>query len=400
MTESFDDLVDVAWHAFAAELASRLGVLQRPHSVGLTPADGPNRSLVVFTVMGSGRVRATLGQHLPSAAGHVDDLARELPVRRDDRNEGWRKVRRRWVTESGRRDLPLLVARVVRVLRDILDVPHPSFITVADSAGPPSPPEPHRPPASVPAEGDQACHTTPAIMITDNGYLLGWAQQVLSMELGQQLAVGGRGMIALPATDALPSRAYVPDSGHRVMFVATLTHRLTDPMLLATLIGRYSERFQSISFCHSNGHVYAMRTVECTVFHPDNLVAVLTEWRTFVSEVGEELFTLMNPGGPGAHDCPDSDIPVGLQTLIDLYHDGDLTPHRIVHLTNGKVDKLRQYRAVCGELIEGCQLGGDDARERNAPFDEIAMYRRMTADLRTLSSMLDQAILLVQRSAG
>ncbi|MGW0039265.1 TY-Chap domain-containing protein [Gordonia sp. NPDC003376] len=400
MAESFDDLVDVAWHAFAAELTSRLGILRRAHVLGLTPEDRPNRRLMVFTVMGSGKVRATLGQNLPSATGAVDDQMRELSACWDDLGEGWRKVRRRWVTESGRRDLTLLVARVVRVLRDILDVPHPSFIAVTDSAAPPLPPEPDSPPTPSLTDSDETCSTTPAIVITDNGCLLGWAQQVLSMELGQQLAIGGRGMIALPATDALPSRAYVPDAGHRVVFVATLTHRLTDTTLLATLLTRYSERFQGVSFCHSNGHVYAMRAVECTVFHPNNLVTVLAEWRTFVAEVGDELFTLMNPGGPGAHDCPDSDIPIGLQTLIDLFHDGDLTAHRIVHLTNGKVDKLRHYRAVCGELIEGCQHGGEDARERNAPFDEIAMYRRMAADLRTLSSMLDHAIVLVQRSAG
>ena len=139
-------------------------------------------------------------------------------------------------------------------------------------------------------------------------------------------------------------------------------------------------------------HVYAQRVVDAAVFHPHNLDAALRTWRRFLNNEAGELIDALNSGGPGAHACAQSSVPVGLQTLFDLGFSEALTPERVLHLTNGKVGRLTDYLRVCRELLANATVLAAESRIRGAAPEEIELHTDTVDFYRQFCLLLEQAI--------
>ncbi|MBY4573281.1 hypothetical protein ACN94_06720 [Gordonia paraffinivorans] len=214
--------------------------------------------------------------------------------------------------------------------------------------------------------------------------------------MGRFLKVGSDGTIRLPSRSDLLHRAYVPGRGPRVVFSITLTHRLLDPGLLGRIIAEHSATWPHITVLASDEHVYAQRVVECAVFNRVNIGTAYAEWSQFVDEQAPLLMELLNPGGHGAHSCRSSVIPVGLQTLVELDNTGPrLTPERVVHLTNCKVDRLRDYLRACNDLAEQYAAEARDLEAVGAERHEVEVEEAAARYFASFADLLGEAIALI-----
>ncbi len=419
---NFDDAIDESWREFVTDLAMRLGDLSYGGfnflELGASLPDKDFRVLVRFEASKSRGVRCSIPSDLVRTlrtVGTPAELAQEITDRHRRFSEmGWRYLTRKheWVIDAGRKRHRMVAAQVVELLRDLWNIPHPTFLTLRDPSGsvtpfeiPPQPdmeqrrhlsavPDLSIPPTEPQAEPDP---TTLAIRVSDCCHLAELVLSWLSATTQRELTMADHGMIDLPLTDALPTRVFVPQAERRVVFTATVCHRLSDSSALATVVKTYSHLFRGITYIVSSDHVYAQLSVDCLVFHPDNMEATLARWRHFVNEIGEAVVRVLNPGGPGAHECAHSTMPVGMQTLLDIFARGELSPEKAAHLANRKVDRLRGYRTFCETMVLDWAGKHRQALAQHAPAEEIDLCAEMTADLRRFADLLDNAISLVTR---
>lgn len=406
----FEPSSDDAWEGYAARLAGRLTGLQRNEFVEIARTDtGTFRSLMEFRVTGSGRVRCSIG----GQAFPIADVATIRKRREALEKMGWRYLPRKWVyvRDVGRSALDDLTALVSRTLRETCGISQPSQLTTHDPFLPADEPpvdvpneRPPRPLAAVTgvnapadAESDNEPPATEiGIIPCCADGLLDLAYTVVSTDLQRDVAVAD-GLIELPHIDFAPSRIFVTDEGLKLVFTTTLTHRLIDPALLGRFIIEHSAVWQDISFTVNHDHVYAQRVVDCAVFHPRIVSSALTDWRHFLNEAGPSMIRQLNPGPPGSHDCNHNGLPVGLQTLVEMHLADPLTPDRIVHLTNGKVERLREYLAAAETTAADWNASASTDRP-GQPDDEIELYDNMFRLFDAMSGLLRQAIELASRS--
>ncbi len=421
-THGFDDLIENAWREFAANVASRVPDLGRKEFLEIARQDGQRyRVLLVFTRTDSGKVRCTLdGTALPWTG-----RAEWIRIRGRLAQLGWRFLPRKGqhIAESSPRDASAVADIAVTTLREIFDVAHPVFVTVNDPFGQPAdqvhidatgaaterqltvvPQVPDRdvePPADEQYSGEMrelaaAMDTlpeciAPGFVVSGVDELLDITQNVLARHFGWQVSVVN-GCIELPALDAVPCTIVGSDVGPSLVFTTTLTHRLLDPALLGTLTAEYSSRWSGITFVVHDQHVYAQRVVDAAVFHPHNLDAALRTWRRFLNNEAGELIDALNSGGPGAHTCQQSSVPVGLQTLFELGFSEALTPERVLHLTNGKVARLTDYLRVCRELLTNAKVLAAESRICGGSPEEIELHTDTSDFYRKFCLLLEQAI--------
>ncbi|OBC04728.1 MULTISPECIES: TY-Chap domain-containing protein [unclassified Gordonia (in: high G+C Gram-positive bacteria)] len=421
-TDGFDDLIENAWREFAATVTSRVPDLGRKEFLEIARQDGQRyRVLLVFTKTGSGKVRCTLdGTALPWAG-----RAEWIRIRGRLAQLGWRFLPRKGqhIAESGQRDASTVADIAVSTLREIFDVAHPVFVTVNNPFGTHSDAGqvdetaaaterqltvvPQAPDRNVEPPTDE--HYTaemremaaamdalpeciaPGFVISGVDELLEVTRSVLARHFGWQVSVVN-GCIELPVLDAVPCTIVGSDVGPSLVLTTTLTHRLLDPALLGTLTAEYSSRWSGITFVVHDQHVYAQRVVDAAVFHPHNLDAALRTWRRFLNNEAGELIDALNSGGPGAHTCTQSSVPVGLQTLFELGFSEALTPERVLHLTNGKVGRLTDYLRVCRELLANATVLAAESRIRGAASEEIELHTDTVDFYRQFCLLLEQAI--------
>lgn len=376
-TSSFDDLIDDAWSEFSATLLPQLGDLEPGQFVEIARQDGLTyRPLIVITITGSGRIRCTISGSALPIGGRREWIA----IRRDLADLGWRYLPRKdqHIAESGKRSLATLSTLACRTLRELWGFAHPSFVTihnpfrrVPDLPRPgtipgrrlsavPDPASPKSPPLS----------DAPGIIVpTDDDHLLHLARDLVADDLRQHLTIQDGWIEVMPSDlDSPPWGIFATPHGPSLEFVTTLTHRLTDPGLLGGLIVEHSAAWPEIAFTVSDDHVYARRIFDGAVFHPDNLALALCTWLRFLREAAFDIVDALNAGGPGAHTCAHSTIPVGLQTLFEIDTSTGLTPERIVHLTNAKIDRLVEYLDVCRALAQ------EAARSSTTHHPVVAFY--------------------------
>lgn len=147
VTTDCDAVADDAWKVWGDNLIRRLPDMQRKEFVEIA-IDNPDRyrTLVTFTLTGSGRIRCTI----EGAAIAWTGRDQWLQTQADLAALGWRRLERKHETicEAGRRKIGDLVAIVVRSLREVWGLHHPSILTVHDPfVGRHTPP----PPAPIPA---------------------------------------------------------------------------------------------------------------------------------------------------------------------------------------------------------------------------------------------------------
>ena len=337
------------WSAFEHDLLEILADLPADTSMDV----GLSRLLSAepfasFTLTPAGLIRCTTGCELPIPT--LDHRPAEALMRAS----GWRHLATsdRFMLEATREELPDLVDTFIETLSDIwyfdspselaIHTPRPIANALADYCDALDP----FPPTDLPVPDDRAIT---AACPMDDCELADLVVSALSRMLDHPLTIDDQHCVTLPALGAHQTQVYVANS--RILFAVTITHRLTDHDLLGAVIAEESDRCRHISFIVTSDHVYAQRTVEAIVFHPANLVQALDEWQHFLVSIVPTLHERLNPGGPGAHACSHSRIPIGLQTLMELDADGPgLTPERVLHLTNRKADKLRGYLSVCSEM--------------------------------------------------
>ncbi|MEP9393137.1 hypothetical protein ABLE94_12885 [Gordonia sp. VNK1] len=425
-TSGYDALVEQAWEEFAATLRVRFAELERGQSIEFALSDATKwRTLIEVTVTGSKRVRAGIGSPAFQPMLPLNAIANRL---RETGAGEWKKIRHQVVYEVGRRTIDDLIAQIIAALRGLWDLPHPSFVTVHDPFGPrdaPAPPPavpdaPKRHLSSVPdlpsaqpehghadahdnagpLDDECSCPTTTAIRITAPDQLITLARDVLSALVHRELEIDDHEMIELPLTDEIASRVVVCEAGPRLEFVATLGHRIPPAAVLAQLVTDYSARLSHVTLVIDNGHLFARYSLECAVFHPDNLQAAWQLWMDFVNSVGRDIVSLLNGGGPGTHECAHSSVPIGMQTLLRIFIEDGLSAERTAHLVSGKVDRLREYAAVCAEMIEEWRTRENESRNRHAPVEDVQLCATMAADLTIFATVLTEAILLLERPTG
>lgn len=403
----FESTPDDMWRAYTARLAGRLASLQRNQFIEIARTDtGTFRSLMEFRVLGSGRVRCSIG----GQAFPIADVA-TIRQRRETLEEmGWRYLPRKWVYvhDVGRTALADLTALVARTLRETCGIAQPSQLTTHDPFLPSDEPPvdvpneaPQRPLTAVPdlESGEQPPTTEIGIVPCCADGLLDLARTVVSTDLQRDVVVDD-GLIELPHIDFAPSRILVTDESLQLVFTTTLTHRLTDPALLGRFMIEHSASWQDISFMVNHDHVYAQRVVDCAVFNPRIVSSALADWRHFLNDAGPTMVRQLNPGPPGSHDCTQNGLPVGLQTLLEMHLAEPLTPERIVHLTSGKVHRLNEYLAAAettaADWKDSLTVTPDDPESEVDAENQL--YNTMFRLFDDMSRLLREAIELASRS--
>ncbi|MFT4125757.1 MAG: hypothetical protein QM662_05950 [Gordonia sp. (in: high G+C Gram-positive bacteria)] len=403
---------DDAWRAFTTDLTTRLQLLEPGTFIEIATVDAAGyHLLIVFTVV-SGKVRGTIdalaesritGPVRPGSAdlGRTDMGSADLGSARSGlANLGWRRMPRRGqAAERGRRRVDELAQLTADTLHRVFGISDPSSLTLRCPFQPDSPPTtpPQRHLSAVPDISAPADDAQAAVLVRNPEQLLDLARRTLSECTHRELRVDADQTIELPITDAARTLVSVAADGPRLIFTTTLSHRVTDVAALGRLLTEYSARFPAIAFTTRRDHVYAQRTVECTVFHPRNLCAAHRQWREFIDTVATEITASLNTNGPGAHNCALSSLPVGLQTLIDLLFDGALTAARIAHLTNHNRERLQEYLAACS-VEEIDWLGRRAAAiDEGAPAAEIRVYEEGVELFRYLGALIEEAIADEQR---
>ncbi len=325
--------VDEAWREFAERLTARLSALPRDEFIEIARQDGNSRRLLIsLTTRAAGRVRA-----------EIDDPALSWRDRTRWQAEhdllcrlGWRFLTRPRVhiADAGRGSVDTLVALVIRTLRELWGQEHPAYVTVHDPSAVagvdahspvdgPSPtagrrhltalPDPAPEPVATEAlsdEDDDLPHFLPAslpdgfaisLIPVGPGQALEIARAVLSATLGHEVFVAD-GVIEVNTADPVPWRVFATD-GPSLVLSATLTHRLTEPDVLTRLIVDGSADWPEVTIMVNNDHVYARRTLDAAVVHPNNVEFALGTWRQFLADAAPEAMSRLNSGGLGAHSC-------------------------------------------------------------------------------------------------
>lgn len=387
---SFDDLIEDAWREFASTLALRLPHLESGQYIEVARQEGQrHRVLVAFTAAGPGKIRCTLD----SALLRSSDRAEWIRTRGQLAQLGWRFLPRKdnHIAEAGHGDIPRLTQLAVSTLREVFGHAHPVFVMIND----PFPPAAH---SSVGELHDltAALDALPdcvaaGYVVESEAELLTITRDVVATLLGSQVAIVDR-CIELPALDVVPWRIFASPRGPSLVFTTTLSHRLLDSSLLGRLVVDHSACWPDIALTVDRDHVYAQRVVDAAVLQPQNIASALSTWRRFLADAARRLVEVLNSGGPGAHNCGYSAVPVGLQTLFDLAMRDNLSSSRIVHLANGKTDRLREYLRVCRGLAADAAESATAARERGADLGEIRLHSDATEFYRHFCALLEEAI--------
>ena len=358
--------VDEAWREFAERLTVRLSALPRDEFIEIARQDGNSRRLLIsLTTRAAGRARAEIDDPALSWRDRTrwqaeHDLLCRLGWRFLTRP-------RVHVADAGRGSVDTLVALVIRTLRELWGQEHPAYVTVhdpsapvpealkpvdvpptADAAAPvarrrhltalpdAAPTTASAAPECVAVDLDTAprylldrddSHPEPVVAealsaVGDHpqflpttlpdgfaislipvgpGQALEIARAVLSATLGHEVFVAD-GVIEVDTADPVPWRVFVAD-GPSLVLSATLTHRLTEPDVLTRLIVDGSADWPEVTIMVNNDHVYARRTLDAAVVHPNNVELALGTWRQFLADAAPEAMSRLNSGGLGAHDC-------------------------------------------------------------------------------------------------
>lgn len=131
MTTTPEEIITDTWRDFTEDLAGRIGDVT-PGSFEFVEVcrAGDRLQLITFRATNTGRVRCTISDDaLPAGPGHIDALPalasagfHHLPTRREH------------VLDVTRRQYSVTAVHCIRFLREIWDIPFPTFLILRDPA--------------------------------------------------------------------------------------------------------------------------------------------------------------------------------------------------------------------------------------------------------------------------
>lgn len=349
------------WSSFRGRLARRLVTLKRDEFVEVHGASQRSHTALIFTLTGSGRIRCAvdgmaLGPFWPPEEASVG-LAQVATLDR----LGWRQLRSgEYIRESGKRSLGELVSAVVDVLRQVWGVTDPSSLTFHDPFGleaKKAPPQPDSPQEGIALPGTT---TSVGIVPDDAQHLLELVRQVLSAIVGARVEIESNA-VHFMTVDRVDTKCLVSPHAMRVELCTPVGHVTPDMALLGAVIAEHSSRWPDISMVVTKGHVFAVRALDCAVFHPLNFEAMLTSWVEFCSDGAIDIMEQFHPGSVSHYDPPPGKLPMRLAALLEEFtaDPTTMTPAELVRRTKANTPLLRRYARICTAFLEDSTVATD-----------------------------------------
>uniref|UniRef100_UPI003D8B3566 TY-Chap domain-containing protein n=1 Tax=Gordonia sp. B7-2 TaxID=3420932 RepID=UPI003D8B3566 len=367
------DLNDANWSRFRGQLARRLVTLKRDEFVEIHGASQRSHTTLVFTLTGSGRIRCAvdgmaLGPFWPPADASIG----RAQVTALDRL-GWRQLRSgEYIRESGKRSLGELVSAAADALRQVWSVADPSSLTIHDPFGPDARAAVAAQPKKreVTIEGKAAVGLLPE----DAKHLLQLVRTTMEAYLGDSLEMVGKAICFNTADADLYSKCLVSPYALRIEFCTIVGHGTLDMDLLGAVVAEHSSRWPDISLVVIKDHVFAVRPLECSSFHVNNLMAALKAWDEFCSEGAIDIIEQLHPESAGHYDPPAGQFPRLLAELLAEFATNPvtLTAAELVNRTRANTPLLRRYARMCTSTLEDSTVAIDtDGELRRAEIEKF-----------------------------
>ncbi|TSE01852.1 hypothetical protein FOS14_00165 [Skermania sp. ID1734] len=335
----FDAAIDRAWAKFRSALADRLLQIPRGESVPLGPWDDPAAEWEAsnppqLRVAKNGRLRCEVPW----------DFHFTVPERNQARREalhalGWRqRASGNLVLEVSRREPDKLAALVVRALREVWQVPHPSFLEPADS---PIEPVTHL-----------------AIEPIDRAHLQSLVDAALGELVRAPLVKAECGCIhfELGGRDCWLK---VLEHAPTVEFCTTLAEHIVDAARTAAIIAEDRPRSRDVTLVRFEDSVIASLRMEATAFAACNLAAAMTKWAQFMSEEADELVQRL--GG----ETDSEELPTELTCLLQLQSsDCPLDPAQVAAICNDDRRAILRCLRICAQQEAAWQQLATEAFDR------------------------------------
>lgn len=345
----YDATATLSWQRWDEELRDALVALTREMQLSIRSTaslqrltayfeahrlEGPDR-LLGFRLMSSGRLRFFI---TPLGHANLTDEARRGLL-----DSGFRRVsgNQPLCFEVRRDDVDDLVEVAGRVLRDLLQIPEPEALTIAEVAVPQSRSRRHgRPavePTTVPASGEQ---------------LLRAAAEAITQQTGEPTEIHD-GFIHLDSQSGLHSNLMASQSGLALECVAVLSPEIPDMAVLGAVIAEHSVRWPEISIVVTKSMVFAVYTMTASAFHPRNLGTALSTWERFLCDGAVDIAEQLYPGTETTLRCRTPLVPRQLGALLDLHFDRPetVTPAYLVKVTRANSPMLRRYLRICRDIV-------------------------------------------------
>ncbi|GAB2660861.1 hypothetical protein GCM10027169_24550 [Gordonia jinhuaensis] len=345
------------WEVFARRLSERMRILERGETLDLMrtdPSSGLERRILQVTVTGSKRVRCTARRNTWLELVLSDPAAQQWQRQRGVMvSLGWRRLRSGdHIVESGRRSVADLADQLIAALREIWDIADPAEVRVRDSSREATAPTTSydRPPHTRPIP-----ISSPAAATVDATHLLTLARETLQA-VGLVLTDVNDRSISVDV-DGVHTRLLVSPYALRVELCTVIAHGTPDLVLLGAVIAEHSARWPDVSIVVTKGHVFAVRAIDATVFHPSNLVSALQDWTVFLREGAIDIIEQLQPDQAAwmrETDAVGIDaMPEGLAALLREYREEpeSLTSDELARRTRANTPLLRRYARICSEHL-------------------------------------------------
>lgn len=360
----YDAPATLSWQRWGGELCDALSALTREVQLSVRSTDsvlhrtgnfdgyrlpGPDR-LLGFRLMSSGRLRCTITSFVYAKLS--EEVYRSLY------DSGFRRLSRNrdLCFEVHRDDVADLAELAGRVLRDLLEVPDPESLTIAEVAVPQQRSRrngrPAVEPTTVPGSGEQ---------------LLRAAAEAITRQTGEPTEIHD-GFIHLGSQSGLHSNLMASQSGLALECVAVLSPEIPDMAILGAVIAEHSVRWPEISIVATKSMVFAVYTMTASAFHPRNLRTALSAWERFLCDGAIDIAEQLYPGSEAALGCGRPLVPRQLGALLDLHLDRPetVTPGYLVEVTRANAPMLRRYLRICRTVVSAYDAA---AGEGGAPPD-------------------------------
>ncbi|SDE22187.1 T3SS (YopN, CesT) and YbjN peptide-binding chaperone 1 [Rhodococcus tukisamuensis] len=383
--DSFDDSVDRAWQHFQSGLADHLGAMDTTASLvlqSLGPGTGDGHAALVRFLVNDDRVSCWVPANGDSETRRAPTAAAEtrlvdLGWALSDRSSDGEGLRFYWVAQPRRR-ADQLAAMSVTALREVWNVPHPSFLR-AGSAGRPAelPFAANYSRDDLPAAPDPQPNTEAAqgiVFPRDRDHLRELVGNFLTRNSEDPPFVDADGDFELRFekmavfVKAHPTEPYV-------QIWVPLLHWISNRTQGAEIVAELNAEWPLIKFVLVEGRLCASINLMAQPFVPRHLEDMLGRMPAFLATFDDRFaarfgtVTFRQPQETVEHEC-EPEFPPGLMAVIDLGPDaaGALGARRVAEACGYDRDTLLEYIHISSE--QEAEWRGHEEAARRSPNQE------------------------------
>lgn len=366
-----DDATENEWRAFAAELADLIAGSEPGAVMSIRPEFLPegvvDRAMLIRSTTAGTVVCAASGLASPDQPWRSTDVA-TIHVLEEDAS---------WVDR--------FAASLVSQIREIWNVPHPSFLLGWK-------PEPST--SQLPKAG-----RTVSVAV-DESALGASVGEALTAQFGDEVEFSDAGFHV--TTGFITTTVYVAGDDE-VRIHACLVERIAGRTRAAEVVADLNRRHPRTKFLLVEDRVHVAVSVDARPFVPEHLINAVERVTAFASTV--DVSFADNLGGvvatSGAYTVqedeldPGEDVPLPVLTLLEIdAESGSVDVQDVIAACGPDHGKIAAYEAFCSEQAESWRDFAQEARERGEmdvaincdreaiPWDR--MVRALRAALRTV----------------